>query len=110
MAKAMSCWEAEGKAWILGSTGTEGFLGQRQEAKIHQEQALVFDSRRLGGAELIAWTLASSTGLPKGLVHMTKICNPILPEFVTDKLVCFTKGKQSLQPFPREGHTCTFLP
>lgn len=76
--------EAEGKAWTLGSTGTGGFLGWRQEAKHQREQALAL-CRRNGelAAELSTWPLAPSTGLPKGLVRVTKACNPVLLEFVT---------------------------
>lgn len=53
---------------------------QRQEAKHQRGQALALHGH--GGelaAELSAWPLASSVGLPKGLVRMMKACNPVLP-------------------------------
>lgn len=88
MATAMACREAEEKAWTLGSTGTEGFLGQRQEVKNHQQQALVLDrcSRELSS---LLGLLHHLQGCPKALCT-TKICKLILPEFVTNKVICVT--------------------
>lgn len=88
----MSCWEVEGKAWTLVSEGMGGFVARRQEAKHQHAQTLAPHGRsgEAAAAELSAWPLAPSTGLPKGLTRVTKACNAVLPEFVTYEATCLT--------------------
>lgn len=112
---------------LLGGRGKRLDLGQRrgrqvsrQEAKRQQEQALTLHGRNGElPAELGASPLAPSTRLLKGLMHVTKACNPVLPEFLSYEAACLMQGKQALQPCPwrsgslpactpcPSGHQCT---
>lgn len=80
-----------GRGKSLDLVQCRGRRVSRQEAKHQQEQALALHG--CNGelpAELGASLLAPSTRLLKSLMHVTKACNPVLPEFVSYEAPCLT--------------------
>lgn len=81
MATVMSCWGGRRKSLDLG------FPGRRPSTSKSKPWLWHGCSGELP-AELGASPLAPSTGLLKGLMHVTKASNPVLPEFVRYEAAC----------------------